>query len=79
MSLPDHTLAALLPGQEARVVAVHAEEALHHRLAAMGFRAGRALLLVRRAAFQGPLHVRVGSTDVIIRRHDAHAIEIAGT
>lgn len=73
----EHSLASMLPGEEAQVVAVHAEEALHHRLAAMGFRAGRALQLVRRGAFQGPLHVRVGSTDVIIRRRDARAIEIA--
>ncbi len=72
-----HSLAALHPGQEATVVAVHAEEALHHRLAAMGFRAGKALRLMRRGAFLGPLHVRIGSTDVIIRRRDARQIEVS--
>lgn len=77
MSHSDHSLAHLLPGQEARIVAIHAEEALHHRLTAMGFRAGKALQLIRRGAFRGPLHVRVGSTDVIIRRRDAQSIEIA--
>ena len=73
----DRSLASLLPGQEATIVTVRAEEALHHRLSAMGFRTGKALQLIRRGAFQGPLHVRVGSTDVIIRRRDARAIEIA--
>ena len=73
------SLTSLLPGQEATIIAIRAEEALHHRLAAMGFRVGRALQLVRRGAFHGPLHVRVGSTDVIIRRSDADAIEIAAT
>lgn len=72
-----NSLASLLPGREASIVAVHAEEALHHRLAAMGFRAGKRIQLMRRGAFLGPLHVRIGSTDVIIRRRDARCIEIA--
>ena len=72
-----NSLASLLPGREASIVAVHAEEALHHRLAAMGFRAGKRVQLMRRGAFLGPLHVRIGSTDVIIRRRDARCIEIA--
>lgn len=72
-----HSLSHLLPGQEAKIVALHADEALHYRLTAMGFRAGKVLQLVRRGAFHGPLHVRLGSTDVIIRRCDAGAIEIA--
>lgn len=70
-------LSSLEAGQEATVVAVHAEEALHHRLAALGFRIGKPLRLMRRGAFFGPLHVRIGSTDVIIRRRDASTIEVA--
>ncbi len=72
-----NSLASLTPGHEASIVAVHAEEALHHRLAAMGFRVGKRIQLMRRGAFLGPLHVRIGSTDVIIRRRDARCIEIA--
>ncbi len=71
------SLASLLPGQDATIVAVQADEALHHRLTAMGFRAGKPVKLMRRGAFFGPLHVRVGSTDVIIRRTDAIHIKIA--
>ena len=69
-------LTSLASGDEAIIVAVHAEEALHHRLTAMGFRVGRPLRIMRRGAFLGPLHVRVGSTDVIIRRRDAQNIEV---
>lgn len=71
------SLASLPPGQETIVVAVHAEEALHHRLTAMGFRAGKTVRVMRRGAFFGPLHVRIGSTDVIIRRRDAGQIKVA--
>lgn len=74
MSRLSQSLSSLQPGQTASVVAVHAEEALHHRLTALGFRVGNSLRLIRRGSFFGPLHVRVGSTDVIIRRRDADAI-----
>lgn len=74
-----NSLASLPPGKEAAIVAIHAGEALHHRLAAMGFRIGKHVLLMRRGAFLGPLHVRIGSTDVIIRRRDARLIEIASS
>jgi ferrous iron transport protein A len=72
-----NTLTALAPGEEAAITAIHAGEALHHRLNALGFRIGRRVRLIRRAALFGPLHVRVGSTDVIIRRSDARHIELA--
>lgn len=70
-------LADLGPGQEARIVAIHGAEALHQRLVAMGFRIGKPIRMVRRAAFNGPLHVRLGSTDVIIRNIDARCVELA--
>lgn len=69
-------LSDLHPGQEAVIDAVHADEALHHRLAALGFRIGRNVLLMRRGRWSGPLHVRLGSTDVILRRSEAGLIAI---
>lgn len=69
-------LTALQPGSQAAIAAIHAGEALHHRLAALGFRIGKQVQVMRQAAFQGPLHVRVGSTDIIIRRSDAACIEL---
>ncbi|HQR51228.1 MAG TPA: FeoA family protein [Methylophilaceae bacterium] len=70
------SLASLQPGQHAVIRAIHAEEGLHHRLTALGFRIGKRIELVRRACFSGPLHVRIGSTDIILRQSEAHRIQI---
>jgi ferrous iron transport protein A len=64
----------LLPGDDATVAAVGGDAPLRQRLAALGLRPGRPLTLVRRGALKGPLHVRLGTTDVILRRRQAHAI-----
>ena len=69
-------LTALKPGQQAAITAIHAAEALHHRLNALGLRVGKQIQVLRQGAFFGPLHVRVGSTDIIIRRSDAACIEL---
>jgi len=69
-------LDALTPGQTAIIDRIHAEQALSQRLSALGFRAGKKLEVIRQAAFNGPLHVRIGSTDVIIRLLDAKAIHV---
>ncbi|HTH39235.1 MAG TPA: FeoA family protein [Rhodocyclaceae bacterium] len=69
-------LTALKPGLPAAITAIHAAEALHYRLNALGLRVGRQVQVLRQAAFQGPLHVRVGNTDIIIRRSDAACIEL---
>lgn len=69
-------LTALKPGQPAAITAIHAAEALHHRLNALGLRVGKQVQVLRQAAFCGPLHVRAGSTDIIIRRRDADCIEL---
>ena len=66
----------LLPGDEATVAAIHADTGLRQRLAAMGFRIGRSIALIRKGAFAGPLHVRLGTTDVILRRQQAARIEV---
>jgi ferrous iron transport protein A len=71
------TLASLLPGQNASIAAIHAGEALHHRLAAMGFRVGHRVQMMRSGAMNGPLHVRIGSTDIIMRRSDADCVRLA--
>ena len=69
-------LSDLVPGQEAVISAVHADEALHQRLAALGFRIGRSVLLMRRGRWAGPLHVRLGATDVMLRRSEAGLIAV---
>jgi len=76
MSAASVTLSTLLPGQQAIVLSINAPEFLHQRFRAMGFRIGRPVRLMRGAAFRGPLQVRLGPTDVIIRRIDACMIEV---
>jgi ferrous iron transport protein A len=73
------TLAALYPGEIAIIVAINAEEALHLRLLALGFRTGKQIELIRKASFSGPLQVRIGTTDVMLRRGEAAKIKVQKT
>jgi ferrous iron transport protein A len=70
------SIATLHPGEIATIVSIHAEEALHLRLLALGFRNGKQVILIRKAAFSGPLQVRVGTTDVMLRRAEAEKIKV---
>ena len=74
--LVNYPLTQLAPGRVARISELHAAEALQHRLAALGFRIGKQILMVRQAAFNGPLHIRIDQTDIIIRRIDAESVNI---
>lgn len=71
------TLAALQPGDIATIVSIHAEEALHLRLLALGFRTGKQIEMIRKGSFSGPLQVRVGTTDVMLRRVEAAKIKVS--
>jgi ferrous iron transport protein A len=71
------SLSSLVTGEEASIVAIQADEVLRNRLIALGFRIGQRVRLIRRGAFSGPLQVRIGGTDIIIRRRDAARIEIS--
>ncbi|MBI5920814.1 MAG: ferrous iron transport protein A [Betaproteobacteria bacterium] len=77
MKSKNHLLSELIPGQEALISAVHADEALHHRLAALGFRIGNRIQLMRRGRWAGPLHVRLGATDVMLRQTEADLISVS--
>lgn len=70
------TLASLHPGDIATIASIHAEEALHLRLLALGFRTGKQIELIRKASFSGPLQVRIGTTDVMLRRSEAAKIKV---
>ncbi len=69
-------LDSLQPGQSATIQKVAVDEALYQRLSALGFRPGKSVALVRRASFNGPLQVRIGNTDIILRRSEAQLIKI---
>jgi ferrous iron transport protein A len=75
--MSDPKLSTLHPGDSAIIRAISAEEGLHHRLLALGFRIGKEIHLIRRAWFRGPLQVRIGTTEVIMRRSDADKIRVS--
>jgi ferrous iron transport protein A len=70
------TLTTLHPGDIATIVSIHAEEALHLRLLALGFRSGKQIEMIRKASFSGPLQVRIGTTDILLRRIEATKITV---
>lgn len=70
------SLVHLHPGDSAVIIAIHAEEGLHLRLQALGLRNGKRIELIRQASFSGPLQVRIGTTDVMLRRTEASKIEV---
>ena len=72
----DIKLNNLLPGEQGIIQAIDAEQGLHQRLNAMGFRIGKQIQLIRRANFNGPLHVRIGATDIIMRDVEAQRIQL---
>jgi ferrous iron transport protein A len=73
---PPVRLSDLALGQYAQVAAIHCSESLAQRLSALGFRAGKPLQVLRAGKLAGPLHVRLGTTDVILRRSEAAQIEV---
>ena len=75
--MPEPRLSSLHPGDSAVIRAISADQGLHHRLLALGFRIGKEVHLVRRAWFKGPLQVRIGTTEIILRRSDADKIRIS--
>jgi len=74
------TLNQLQIGHTARIHALSTGEVeLHARIQAMGLRPGRLITLIRRARFGGPLQVRVGTTDLILRAEQAQMILLGTT
>lgn len=63
-------------GQYGTIQHIHAEPTVALRLNAMGFRLGKRVELIRVAPFNGPMQIRIGSTDIIIRSCDARHIEL---
>jgi ferrous iron transport protein A len=64
----------LAPDHSAAITAVHATGMAGERMAALGLQPGRRVAVLRRAPFGGPLHLRIGPTELMIRRADARAI-----
>lgn len=76
MSDLPHTLNHLANGASARVVSLNVANDLRLRLAALGLRQGQSVCVLRRASMGGPLHIQVGTTEIMLRRQDAARIGI---
>lgn len=70
-------LSSLGVGERAVIRGIAAEETVRQRMYAMGLRAGREALVMRRGRLGGPLQVRVGSITLVVRRRDAARVEVA--
>jgi ferrous iron transport protein A len=77
MSKLNHPLAALKPGHIGMIASLDTSPGLHQRLLALGFRQGRKVTMLRQSGLLGPIHVRVGTTEVMIRRRDAQNVTIS--
>ena len=71
------SLATLLPGQSATIDSLTGDVGLIRRLKALGLSRGQRIYLLRRAWLAVPLHVRVGMTELMLRRVDATRIRIS--
>jgi ferrous iron transport protein A len=69
-------LSVLTPGQTATVQALHVDSGFQFRLNALGFRIGKPIELIRIAPFNGPFHIKLGNTEVMLRQKDAEMIEV---
>lgn len=70
------TLDTLSPGHEATIESLDLDAGFRQRLQALGLRCGRPLSVERQAALGGPLVVRVGPVQLMLRRRDAHGITV---
>jgi len=71
------TLNLLRAGEVAKIVSVTADEALKARIHGLGLRIGQEVAVIRRACMGGPLQIRVGHTDILMRPERANLINLA--
>jgi ferrous iron transport protein A len=68
---------ALAPAQSgAWVRSIVLDFGTRERLAALGLKPGRRIEVVRRIGRDGPLQVRIGQTDIVLRAQEAAQIDV---
>lgn len=73
---PQGSLAALKPGQRARIVAIEGDGPRVQRLYEMGLLEGTEVTLVRRAPLGDPIEVRLMGYSLSLRNADAARIRV---
>lgn len=71
------SLDRLFPHQWGTIEAIDTSPELGRRMAALGMRPGRRLEVIRIAPLKGPLLIRIGYTEFMIRRTDAKKISVS--
>lgn len=69
----------LFPNQSGTIETIEAGPELGRRMAALGLRPGRRVEVIRTAPLKGPLQIRIGHTELMIRRTDAAKICVSLT
>ena len=70
------TLDQVTVGSTVTVVDLQFDSEVHKRITAMGVRRGTQIFVIRRAVLNGPLHIRVGTTELAIRQDQAKCIKV---
>ena len=70
------TLNTVPAGRCCIIARIDANADLTARMRALGLQLGRRVQVMRRSPFKGPIQVRSGQTDIIIRRTDAAVIHV---
>ncbi len=63
-------------GMPAMVCYIEAQTEMTARLRALGIKPGNQISVVRSAPLSGPLQIRAGQTDIILRRSEAATIHV---
>ncbi len=71
------TLEKLMHGDKATVLAINVADELKKRFFALGLKEGAHIQVLRRAKFGGPMHLRVGTSELILRLKEARCICLA--
>lgn len=72
-------LSSLRPGEGFVVAAIKVGREIGRRLADMGLTEGAEGRVVRRGAFGGPMQLRIGGYDLLLRRAEAAGVEVRPT
>ena len=70
-------LSEMKVGQTATIQAFHVDTGFKYRLNGLGLRIGKKIEVVRHAPFTGPFQLRIGSTELMLRKQDADMIEVS--
>jgi len=68
-------LSCLRKGERGMILGIHAPDGTRQRMQSMGLRTGHEAEVIRCSRI-GPMHIRIGSVHLIMRRRDAARVSI---